>query len=121
MRTALCFWLLTLLLFPLTVFSQEEPAEPKTVEAMVVDAETGIVRAVRQTLLSVSFSRKLCNSVARQYSDRYIASWSEEDFQERCRKAYREYPEPSDILRAPGCILCQASSSRSDDAEDGDD
>ena len=42
MRTALCFWLLTLLLFPLTVFSQEEPAEPKTVEAMVVDAETGI-------------------------------------------------------------------------------
>ena len=90
-------------------------------EVVLVDAETGIVRAVRQTLLSVSFSRKLCNSVARQYSDRYIASWSEEDFQERCRKVYQEYPEPADILRAPGCILCQASSSRSGDAEDGDD
>ncbi|MCR5257815.1 MAG: hypothetical protein K6E40_06620 [Desulfovibrio sp.] len=90
-------------------------------EVVLVDAETGIVRAVRQTLLSVSFSRKLCNSVARQYSDRYIASWSEEDFQERCRKVYQEYPEPDDILRAPGCILCQASSSRNGDAEDGGD
>ncbi|MBO4297004.1 MAG: hypothetical protein J5863_09630 [Desulfovibrio sp.] len=97
-------------------------------EIVLVDAETGMVRAVRHAPLSVSFSRKLCASVARQYNDRYIASWSEEDFQKRCLKIYEEYPESGDISRAPGCILCQAAPLREGEADgeaeasgDGDD
>ena len=74
----------------------------------LVDADSGIVRATRQVSLSVSFSRKMCASVNRQFSERYLASWNLEDFQKRCREIYAEYPQSVDITRAPGCIICQA-------------
>lgn len=73
-----------------------------------MDADSGIVRATRQVSLSVSFSRKMCASVNRQFSERYLASWNLEDFQKRCREIYAEYPQSVDITRAPGCIICQA-------------
>jgi hypothetical protein len=76
--------------------------------AILVDADSGIVRATRQVSLSVSFSRKMCASVNRQFSERYLASWNLEDFQKRCREIYAEYPQSADITRAPGCIICQA-------------
>ena len=115
-------------LFPACLDSLETQTIFDQIEIVLVDAETGMVRAVRHAPLSVSFSRKLCASVARQYNDRYIASWNEEDFQKRCLKVYEEYPESGDISRAPGCILCQAAPPREDDADgeagtsgDGDD
>lgn len=70
----------------------------------LVDADSGIVRATRQVSLSVSFSRKMCASVNRQFSERYLASWNLEDFQKRCREIYAEYPQSVDITRAPGVL-----------------
>ena len=96
-------------------------------DIVLVDAETGTVRAVRRAPLSVSFSRKLCASVARQFGDRYISAWSGEDFEARCLKVYAEYPESGAISKAPGCILCQAPALKPGetgeglDGQDGDD
>lgn len=73
----------------------------------LVDADTGIVRAVRMASLSSSFSRKLCTSVNRQFSDRYVSEWTPAAFYSRCSAIYEAYPESSDLVRVPGCIICQ--------------
>lgn len=75
---------------------------------MLVDAESGIIKAVRTVSLSAAFSRKLCASVNRQFSEHYIENWSEDGFHGRCHTVYAEYPNSEALSRAPGCIICQA-------------
>lgn len=73
----------------------------------LVDADTGLVRAKRNLPLPVSFSKKMCSSVGRQYTRRYQFDWREEDFTARVHEVYRMYPSSESLLHAPGCIVCR--------------
>ena len=82
----------------------ENDAQRYSLMLTVVNADTGIVEALRMLTLSPEFSRALYDAVLFQHSEAYASRWSENGYNARMQAVYARYPRSEDMVKES--VIC---------------